>query len=62
QTGSLGIGMALWVACDDADAFRDLILQRGGAALSPLSNGPFGRFFVARDPDGYVITFHAAQG
>ncbi|PNG25166.1 VOC family protein [Methylocella silvestris] len=62
ETGSLGIGMALWVACDDADAFHDLIVERGGTVLSPLANGPFGRFFVTSDPDGYAITFHAARG
>lgn len=61
ESGALGAGMILWVACDDADAFHDLIVERGGKVLSPLSDGPFGRFFVARDPDGYAITFHTAQ-
>jgi predicted enzyme related to lactoylglutathione lyase len=61
DTGPLGVGMALWVACNDADKLRDLIVERGGTILSPLGNGPFGRFFVARDPDGYAITFHTAQ-
>src|ERR1700722_4016610 len=42
-------------------ALRELIVERGGIILSPLGNGPFGRFFVARDPDGYAITFHTAQ-
>ncbi len=62
ETGALGVGLALWVACDDADAFHDLIVERGGTVLSPLGNGPFGRFFVAVDPDGYAITVHTAQG
>jgi predicted enzyme related to lactoylglutathione lyase len=62
ETGVLGVGLALWVACDDADAFHDLVVERGGTVLSPLSDGPFGRFFVTRDPDGYAITFHTAQG
>ena len=61
ETGPLGIGMALWVACDDADAFHHQIVERGGTVLSPPANGPFGRFFVASDPDGYAITFHTAQ-
>jgi predicted enzyme related to lactoylglutathione lyase len=59
--GPLGVGMALWVACKDADALHDLIVKRGGRILAPVSNGPFGRFFVAADPDGYGITFHTAQ-
>ncbi|ELX11848.1 glyoxalase/bleomycin resistance protein/dioxygenase family protein [Janthinobacterium sp. HH01] len=61
ETGLLGVGMALWIACADADALHDLVVQRGGAILSPLADGPFGRFFVAADPDGYAITFHTAR-
>lgn len=60
-TGPLGLGMSLWIACDDADALHDLVVQRGGTILSPLADGPFGRFFVAGDPDGYAITFHTAR-
>jgi len=60
EAGPLGVGMVLWIACDDADALHDLIVKRGGAILSPLANSPFGRFFVAGDPDGYTITFHTA--
>jgi hypothetical protein len=61
ETGPLGIGMVLWIACTDADVLHDLILKRGGVILSPLAYGPFGRFFVARDPDDYAITFHTAR-
>ncbi|MTV39156.1 VOC family protein [Duganella radicis] len=61
DTGPLGVGMVLWIACADADALHDLIVQRGGTILGPLADGPFGRFFVAADPDGYAITFHTAR-
>lgn len=61
ESGPLGTGMVLWVACADADALHDLILERGGKVLAPLNDGPFGRFFVASDPDGYAITFHTAK-
>jgi predicted enzyme related to lactoylglutathione lyase len=61
EAGPLGVGMALWLACNDADALHDLIVERGGVILSPLADGPFGRFFVAGDPDGYAITFHTAR-
>lgn len=60
-TGPLGMGMALWIACADADALHDLIARRGGTILSPVADGPFGRFFVAADPDGYALTFHTAR-
>jgi predicted enzyme related to lactoylglutathione lyase len=61
ETGPLGVGMVLWIACTDADALHDRIVERGGAILSPLADGPFGRFFVSADPDGYALTFHTAQ-
>ena len=61
EAGPLGVGMVLWIACDDADALHDRVVKRGGVILSPLANGPFGRFFVAGDPDGYALTFHAAR-
>jgi predicted enzyme related to lactoylglutathione lyase len=61
EAGPLGMGMVLWIACADADALHDLIVKRGGTILSPLADGPFGRFFVAADPDGYAITFHTAR-
>ena len=60
-TGPLGVGMSLWIACAEADALHDLIVKRGGTILGPLADGPFGRFFVAADPDGYAITFHTAR-
>lgn len=61
EAGPLGVGMVLWIACADADALHDLIVKRGGAILSPLADGPFGRFFVTGDPDGYAITFHTSR-
>jgi predicted enzyme related to lactoylglutathione lyase len=61
EAGPLGVGMSLWIACSDTDALHSLIVKRGGAILSPPADGPFGRFFVAGDPDGYAITFHTAR-
>lgn len=61
EVGPLGVGMVLWIACHDADALHDTLVERGGTILAPLADGPFGRFFVAQDPDGYAITFHTAR-
>ncbi|APH70028.1 VOC family protein [Aquibium oceanicum] len=61
ENGPLGTGMVLWVACEDANALHGLIVERGGTVLSPPSDGPFGRFFVGSDPDGYAITFHTTR-
>jgi predicted enzyme related to lactoylglutathione lyase len=61
EAGPLGVGMVLWIACNDAGVLHDTLVKRGGTILAPLADGPFGRFFVARDPDGYAITFHTAR-
>ena len=60
ETGPLGTGLALWIACDDADKLHDAVRDRGGMVLSVPADGPFGRFFSVQDPDGYVLTFHTA--
>ncbi len=50
--------MAIWLRTDDAQAVHDVL----GAADVPIVtepfDGPFGRTFSFRDPDGYVITIH----
>jgi predicted enzyme related to lactoylglutathione lyase len=53
--------MVLWIACNDAGVLHDTLVERGGTILAPLADGPFGRFFVAQDPDGYAITFHTVR-
>ncbi|MNI05930.1 Glyoxalase-like domain protein [compost metagenome] len=62
EEGPLGVGLVLWIACVDADALHNLIVERGGVIISPPADSPFGRFFVAKDPDGYAITFHTKRG
>jgi predicted enzyme related to lactoylglutathione lyase len=56
--GQPGLGVAIWMAADDAQAVHDVL----GAADVPIVaepfDGPFGRTFSFRDPDGYVITIH----
>ena len=56
--GPLGLGLALWIACDDADELHRNISDRGGTVVGAPADGPFGRFFALKDPDGYVLTFH----
>lgn len=57
----LGSGVALWLAADDADALHRELVEAGVPILAPLADGPFGRFFTFRDPDGYGITVHTAR-
>ena len=54
----LGWGVALWLACDDADALYQSLAATGAAVLQPPQPGPFGRQFQVQDPNGYVLTIH----
>ena len=58
--GRLGWGVSLWFACDDAEGLHSKLVAAGTAIVSPPGDGPFGRFFVFRDPDGYTLTAHQA--
>ncbi|MEV5648726.1 VOC family protein [Nocardia sp. NPDC052254] len=53
-----GLGVALWLHTDDAQALHDEMAAAGvPIAASPI-DGPFGRMFTFTDPDGYAVTVH----
>lgn len=58
--GPLGLGVALWMATDDAQDLHDRLAADGIPILVPPFQGPFGLTFVFGDPDGYAITVHNA--
>jgi quinol monooxygenase YgiN len=60
-TSKLGWGVSLWIAATDADALHAQLVERGVPILLPPADGPFGRFFAFRDPDGYAITAHTEK-
>lgn len=60
ETDRLGWGVSLWIACDDADLLHASLTAAGVPIVAPLADGPFGRFFAFRDPDGYAVTAHTA--
>ncbi|RKT55031.1 VOC family protein [Saccharothrix australiensis] len=53
-----GLGVALWLHCDDAQALHDRLRAAGVTIVTEPLDGPFGRTFAFADPDGYVITIH----
>lgn len=53
-----GLGVALWLLADDTQRVHDTIAAQGVEIVAPPTNGPFGRMFSLRDPDGYVVTIH----
>jgi len=57
-SAKLGVGIALWFGCDDADALHAHLLERGVAIAFAPKDGPFGRYFAFVDPFGYTITAH----
>jgi predicted enzyme related to lactoylglutathione lyase len=60
-TSKLGWGVSLWIAATDADAFHAELVEKGVPILNAPADGPFGRFFSFRDPDGYAITVHTEK-
>jgi predicted enzyme related to lactoylglutathione lyase len=57
----LGWGVSLWLACDDIEVLHRDLTAAGVPIIAPMLDGPFGRFFSFRDPDGYGITAHQAM-
>lgn len=54
-----GLGVALWLLADDAQALHDRLAAAGVPITAPPVDGPFGRAFTFIDPDGYAVTIHA---
>lgn len=54
----LGTGVSLWFAIDGT--IEDLeaeFLKKDIQLLGPVQTTPFGKIIIAKDPDGYLITF-----
>ena len=60
DSGQPGLGIALWLKVDDAQSLHDQLAGRGVTILTDPFDGPFGRTFAIRDPDGYAVTIHDA--
>jgi predicted enzyme related to lactoylglutathione lyase len=60
DSGQPGLGIALWLTVDDAQALHDRLAEHGVTIVTEPFDGPFGRTFAFRDLDGYVVTMHDA--
>ncbi|MET0864760.1 MAG: VOC family protein [Nakamurella sp.] len=58
DSGPLGLGVALWMAAEDAQQVHDRLAANGVQILTAPFPGPFGLTFVFRDLDGYAVTIH----
>lgn len=61
SAGPVGLGVALWLASDDAEALHDVLAAGSVTILTAPFDGPFGRTFVFQDPQGYAVTVHDAS-
>lgn len=53
-----GVGVALWLHADDAQALHDRLAADGVPITVAPFDSPFGRTFTFTDLDGYAITIH----
>lgn len=60
DSGQAGLGVALWLACDDAEALHESLVAADVTILAAPFDGPFGKTFVLSDPDGYAVTVHSS--
>lgn len=61
DSGQPGLGVALWIAAENAQELHDTLAGAGVPIITAPFAGPFGLTFVLRDPDGYAVTIHEAQ-
>lgn len=57
-TPYLGHGVGLWLKVDDSRALHDHLVEKGVEVVSGMTDGPFGKTFTFRDPEGYHVTIH----
>lgn len=53
-----GLGIALWLASDDAEALHDRLVAADVLISVAPFDGPFGWTFTFIDANGYAITIH----
>lgn len=54
----LGVGASVWFAIDGKiEDLQAEFLAKDVAVTGPIQTTPFGKILVAKDPDGYHITF-----
>ena len=54
----LGHGIILWLKADDSVAVHKQLKEGGITILQGIADGPFGKTFTFRDPDGYAISVY----
>lgn len=53
-----GHGVVLWLLTDDTEALLKHLEANQVDIVRGLEDGPFGKTFTFRDPEGYLVTIH----
>jgi predicted enzyme related to lactoylglutathione lyase len=54
----LGVGASLWFAIDEKiEELQSQLAEKGVTLIGAINHTPFGKTLMAKDPDGYIITF-----
>lgn len=56
-----GAGISLWFKVADADTLFTHLKEKNVPIIKPIEDGPFGRTFILKDPNGYAITIHGGK-
>jgi lactoylglutathione lyase len=53
-----GIGTSIWFEIDEnIEALQSQLTEKGVPLIGGINATPFGKTLMAKDPDGYVLTF-----
>ncbi len=53
-----GVGVSLWFSINEKiELLQSELTEKGVVLLGTINNTPFGKTLMAKDPDGYTITF-----
>ena len=61
RPGATGSGQELWLIVEDTDTYHAQVLAAGANVVQAPHDGPFGRAFTVRTPDGHRLTFHSGE-
>ncbi len=53
-----GAGISIWFKVLNPDMLYQNLQEKQIPIIQPIADGPFGRVFTLRDPNGYAITIH----
>ena len=57
-TAYRGHGVVLWLLTDDTEALLGHLEANQVEIIRGLEDGPFGKMFTFKDPEGYLVTIH----